>query len=294
MINMEQLDSYVKAFEAYLRSLNKSPYTVKQYTLDAKQFSEIVDGANNTQEALQLYSKTIQTRYKATNSINRKYASIRHFLSFLQLRNVMGVIDPNVLQPLQKEEKKLQLLTDKQAFKAISFWPDKYEIALSKEDEWLALRNATIVFVIAELGVKPAELVRMEWKHFHKEQQELIILAAKKHRLLKITPKLIELFERYKDATEQFMPLVCDTPYMWLGIGNKQGDPVTVKTIERIFYAMSEQLAFKVTATNLRYYVINRDFQDSEQNDALFIQFGYARKAVLTERQQRFPKLGSP
>ena len=34
---MEQLSGYVKSFEVYLHSLNKSPHTVKQYTIDAKQ-----------------------------------------------------------------------------------------------------------------------------------------------------------------------------------------------------------------------------------------------------------------
>ena len=39
---MENVTGYVKAFEAYLKSLNKSFYTIKQYTIDAKQFAEII------------------------------------------------------------------------------------------------------------------------------------------------------------------------------------------------------------------------------------------------------------
>lgn len=84
---MEKIQPYVKAFTAYLKSLNKSFHTTKQYTLDAKQFAEIIQHENKINEALQLYSKTIQEKYPSFNSVNRKFASIRHFLTFLQLRD---------------------------------------------------------------------------------------------------------------------------------------------------------------------------------------------------------------
>ena len=128
----------------------------------------------------------------------------------------------------------------------------------------------------------------MQWKHWDKEKNALVILSLKKFRTLNITPKLAQLLERYKEETHQFLPNSKDTPYVWLGIGNKQGEPITVKTIERIFLAMSQKLNFKITATNLRYYVILLKSQQTEEMDELVEQFGYARKGVLTERQQRF------
>ncbi len=287
---MEQLINYVKAYETYLRSLNKSPHTVKQYTLDAKQFTEITQKEQSINDALIYYSKIVQEIYHSINSVNRKYASTRFFLSFLQLRGAVGDYNIEKLQPLKKEEKKLQILNEKQTASVLSFWPHKYDIAQNKEDEWLALRNATIIFVIAELGIKPSELIRMEWKHVHEEQQQLVVLSAKKFRVLPLSTKLIELLHRYKEGTLQFLPDSNKTPYIWLGVGNRRGEPITVKTIERIFLAMSEQLTVKVTATNLRYYVINREIQQTEEDEALYEQFGYARKGVLTERHQRFPK----
>ena len=287
---MENVTGYVKAFEAYLKSLNKSFYTIKQYTIDAKQFAEIIKDQTDMNEALLLYAKTIQEKYPSINSVNRKFASMRHFLSFLQLRGVVSVYNETILQPLAKQQTKLDVLSEKQVKTALSFWPHQYDIALTDENEWLALRNTAIVFVIAELGIKPAELVRMEWKHVDAEAKQLIVLASKKFRVLEVSTKLLDLLLRYKEHTQTFMPLIENSPFVWLGVGNVMGEPVSVKTIERIYKAMSEQLGFKVTATNMRYHAIQKELSATDEKDQLYEQFGYARKGVLTEREQRFLK----
>ena len=287
---MFMYDTYVKAFETYLMSINKSFYTKKQYTLDAKQFAEIIQHTEHINEALQHYAKEIQETYQKVNTINRKFASIRQFLTFLQLRGVITAYNEALIQPLAKLDTELDVLKEKQFKRALSYWPYQYDIAQNAEHEWLALRNAAIVFTVAELGIKPAELVRMEWKHINKQTKEVIVLASKTFRSLPISTRLLELLDDYKRFTEQFMPLTDFSPYVWLGVGNKMGEPLTVKTIERIFKSMSEQMEFKITATNLRYYTIQKELIQQQETESLFEQFGYARKGVLTEREQRFPK----
>lgn len=285
---MEQLQSYVKAFKTYLHSLNKSPHTVKQYTIDAKQFAEIVQNEMTIQQALQLYSKTIREKYTASSSINRKFASTRNFLQFLQLRGAIDLYNPDILQPYPKEQLVIPLFNKTDTKKIITFWMHQYEIAQTDEHQWLALRNAAIIFVIAELGIKPSELVKMQWKHWNEETNEFVILSLKKYRTLTISSNLSKLLERYKQETNEFFSFLEHSPFVWLGVGNKQGAPITVKTIERIFLAMSHELQFKVTATNLRYDAIQIKSQQTEAIEDLVEQFGYARKGVLTERQQRF------
>ncbi|MEK4129860.1 tyrosine-type recombinase/integrase [Solibacillus sp. FSL W8-0474] len=283
-------DTYVKAFETYLMSLNKSFYTKKQYTLDAKQFADMTQHTEHINEALKLYSKEIQETYQKVNTINRKFAAIRQFSTFLQLRGVITAYNEELIQPLAKLDTELDVLKEKQFKRTLSYWPYQYDIAQNAEHEWLALRNAAIVFTVAELGIKPAELVRMEWKHIHKQTKEVIVLASKSFRSLPISSRMLELLDDYKQLTEQFMPLTEHSPYVWLGVGNKMGEPLTVKTIERIFKSMSQQMEFKVTATNLRYYAIQKELDQQHDTESLFGQFGYARKGVLVEREQRFPK----
>ncbi|MGE7023394.1 tyrosine-type recombinase/integrase [Solibacillus cecembensis] len=284
---MEGIMPYVKAFEAYLRSLNKSPYTVKQYTLDAKQFAEIVAMQTTIEDALQLYEETITKQYQSVNSINRKYASIRHFLIFLQLRDVIKKYAPKFLQPLNKEPALIKTLAPQQAKKALAVWVQMYNHAKNEEDTWLALRNATIVAVIAELGIKSAEVVRMEWKHFHEETQQWTVIAAKKSRKLSLSKALMKQLLFYKEETLKWLPIASEVSVVWLGLGNKKGESITVKTIERIFFTMSQQVGFKVTTTNLRYRAIQNELADLHEPTELYEQFGYARKGVFTERQQR-------
>lgn len=281
---------YVKAFEAYLRSLNKSSYTVKQYTLDAKQFAEIVAMQTSIDDALQLYEVTITMHYQSVNSINRKYAATRHFLSFLQLRDVIKNYSPKYLQPSNKEPALIKTLAQQQAKKALAVWIQKYEHAKTEEDAWLALRNATIVAVIAELGIKSAEVVRMEWKHFHEEAQQWTVIAAKKSRKLELSNALMKQLLFYKKETQKWLPIANDVSIVWLGLGNKKGESITVKTIERIFSTISQQVGFKVTTTNLRYRAIQNELAEFHEPIELFEQFGYARKGVFTERQQRITK----
>ncbi|MER1958402.1 MAG: recombinase XerD [Solibacillus sp.] len=281
--------AHVKAFEAYLKSLNRSVHTVKQYTIDANQFASITKNSADLNEALQRYTSEIQETYTSVNSINRKYAAIRQFLGFLQTRGVIGVYDSLLLQKLAKEQTALNVLTTKQLKQALHFWPHQFDIALHEEHAWLALRNTAITYTIAELAIKPAELVRMQWKHVDEETNELTVISSKSYRILLLSKELIALLQRYKEHTHAFMPLTEHSPFVWLGVGNKLGEPISVKTIERIFKAMSEQLGIKVTATNLRYQAILKEINESE-DEQLFRQFGYARKWVLDERGQRFPK----
>ncbi|WP_274306941.1 tyrosine-type recombinase/integrase [Solibacillus daqui] len=277
----------VKAFEAYLKSLNKSFHTVKQYTIDSNQFSIITRNSEDINEALQRYTIEIQTLYPSKNSVNRKFAAIRQFLLFLHSRGVIPLYNEQYLQKLTKEQTPLVVLPIKQLQQALSFWPHQYDIALTEEHAWLALRNTAIVYIIAELALKPAELVRMQWRHIDDTTNELTVIASKSFRILPITKELSALLLRYQQHTTTFMPLTEYSPYVWLGVGNKLGEPISVKTIERIYKAMSEQLGFKVTATNMRYHAIQKELKNSEDLD-LYKQFGYARKWVLDERGQRF------
>lgn len=286
---MFDVSAHIKAFEAYLKSLNRSVHTVKQYRIDANQFATITKNSADLNEALKCYTSEIQEMYTSVNSINRKYAAIRQFLDFLQTRGVIDVYNSLVLQKLAKEQTALNVLSLKQLQQALNFWPHQFDIALNEEHAWLALRNTAITYIIAELAIKPAELVRMQWKHIDEETNELTVISSKSYRILPLSKELFALLFRYKEHTHTFMSLTEHSPFVWLGVGNKLGEPISVKTIERIFKAMSEQLNIKVTATNMRYQAILKEMNESE-DEQLFKQFGYARKWVLDERGQRFPK----
>ena len=284
---MHKYETAVGAFGVYLQSMNKSEHTVKQYALDAKQFVKMLQKDQKINDVLQEYVDVIKTQYPSANTINRKLASIRHFLSFLQLRAEIETFNLDLLQPVKKEATVLQTLHNEQSQNAINVWLHCYNIAQTDENQWLALRNYTIICVIAELGLKPAEVVRMEWSHINLEKLQLKVFSKKKARVLKLSKSLVEQLQQYQQHTIMYIPSSVAVQKMWLGVGNKQGEAITVKTIERMFQFISRTVDFKVTATNLRYSAIQHELAGDVDENELYKQFGYARKGVLKERQQR-------
>lgn len=278
---------WAQAFKTYLQSLKKSPHTIKQYIIDAEQFMAHAGNKQVDETLLQMYEKMLKNTYSSTNSINRKLASSRQFLLYLHSRGLVDAGLAERLQPVPKEKKTLDVSTHMQVQAVRAVWPRARLAAETEEHAWLALRNGLIIELIASLGLKPAEIIQLEWSQLDLEQRLLQLRQGKEARALKLSASLVEAFHYYAEETRKFMPIAEDVPYIWLGIGNQQGKAISVKTIERIFQFVSKSVGFKVTATNLRYAAIGREQKRAGDEAELYKQFGYARKGVLQERQDR-------
>lgn len=289
---MSNIAELVAHFRMHLQNLNKSEHTIKQYTIDCKQFAAFAEDYDSSFEqqptqVIEAYCSTLAKTYKSTASINRKIASMRNFIQFLQMRGMTLEIEESLLQPVQMDAKALSLLTNIQLRQAVQLWLRVFEEAQDSELHWIALRNYAIIQTIHTLGLKPAEVVRMKWTHI--DGDTIRIQSGRKNRRVPLTLDLIQLLEQYQKETRSFLPVAAEVDSIWLGVGNTQGQPITVKTVERIFQHISMQLGFKVTATNVRYKVIERETIVAPEDLAgdLYKQFGYARKGVMQERQDR-------
>ena len=283
---------YAEAFKMFLQGLNKSQHTIKQYVNDAKQFEKFLDEQllhEDFQKGLTIYINHLYTHYNTANSINRKLAAMRSYLAFLYSRKYIDTYDETLLEPVAKKQSKLFALTNDELREVLHCWEGLYNIAETEEHAWLAIRNYAITHTIAQLGIKPAELVKMKWSHINKEENTIQIMQRTTYRTLKLPQNLLEKLLRYKEETAQFFPQLDEIDDIWLGVGNKLGEPITVKTVERVFLQMSKLLHFKVTCTNLRYTVIEI-LMEQDNTDDLFLKFGYARKGVLIERHKRIMK----
>lgn len=285
-------DHYTEAFRAFLIGLNKSQHTIKQYVNDAKQFEKFLDEESyrdSFSEGLKAYIHHLHTKYTTANSINRKLAALRSYLEFLYSRKYIKVYDETLLESVAKQHPKLVALTDKELRSVLNCWHQMYSIAETDENAWLAMRNLAITYTIAMLGIKPAELVKMKWSHINEKEMTINIMERLSYRTLEMPSDLLSILLQYKKETEIFFSQLKEIDEMWLGVGNKLGEPITVKTVERIFLQLSKLLDFKVTCTNLRYTVIEM-YMKQQEDDDLFAKFGYARKGVLIERHKRLLK----
>lgn len=289
---MTDYSIYVPRFKAFLASQSKSDFTVKQYSLDCAQFINYLKEQQMeiiSAQVIETYRQWLQQHYTSIQSVNRKLASLKSFIHFLQAREVIPILADELFSPMPFEKKELQTLSAWQIRQALHVWLTSYETAEQEEITWMALRNYTIMRVIAELGIKSSEVVRMKWSHLHNDF--IRILTKRSYRDLPLQPALLDVFQFYREETLKRFPVAQEVDYIWLGLGNKLGEPITVKTIERLFSYVSQQVAFSVTTTNVRYTAIRQDMGNAQQDiEDLYEKYGYARKGVLQERAARMEK----
>ncbi len=287
---MNELGIFYKAF---LESLDKSPHTIKQYSIDTQQFLNFMEESHYSFEEsintiTQSYNEFLDEKYASAASINRKRSSLHYFLSFLKQRNLIDDIPEDLLKPVQLETKSIQTLSAKQVQLVSNYWFEFFESATDHEYKWIGLRNFCIVNIMLEVGVKPSEIVGLKWSHL--KEKEMTIVQNKKFRKLPLSKSILNWLELYQYETEELLPTSKEVYYVWLGLGNKQNEHITVKTIERIFQALSESLGFKVTATIVRYTTIDGEVNKAHEIELqnLYLRYGYSRKSVLKERINRF------
>lgn len=289
------MDDLVRFYKGYLQLINKSSHTIKQYGIDSRQFLQFMKDHQHTfneplDKTINSYNEYLDEAYSNAASINRKRASLHHFLSFLKLRNIITDLPEGLLKPKIIEKPSIQTLTNQQVRMVSNYWFEKYKAAEDPEYKWIALRNFCLVNIILEIGVKPSEIVGMKWSHLN--GNIITIMQGKKIRKLPLSMTILKWLDLFQYETEELLPLSKEGEFVWLGLGNKQNEPITVKTIERIFQTISKKLGFKVLATTLRYTLIDTEVKQlhSEQLDDIYKQYGYSRKSVLQERLSRLNK----
>ncbi|HJH11003.1 MAG TPA: site-specific integrase [Metalysinibacillus jejuensis] len=274
------------AFLIHLRQLQMSESTQKQYAIDARQCVAFAKEQGYTfsdktyNDFLYIYRDHLAQTYPKETSYNRKVACLRRFSQFLYLREwltseaYLAILEPKIVP-----KKEVAALTDAQITRVLQVW-DNFLTHADTDEKWrIAKRNQLIVTTFLTLGCKPAELVRMQWQHIRYDEQKVRLLRGKGFRDIDADASYFALLADYEQER------TTTSPYIWQSDANVQGNPITVKTVERIFQTISQHVGFTVRATDLRYAVISRATEDDD--NVAVERFGYARKWVLAERKRR-------
>lgn len=276
-----------------LQSLKKSAATKKQYNIDGQQFltfaheHQYLYVDHQLKNLLQFYCDYLKETYCNINTFNHKIATLRGFVDFIFLREWVTPFDYQpILQPKKRQKEVLQVLTNTQIMQIANVWPTYFQYAKTEEHAWLARRNGCIVQMLMETGCKPAELVRMKWTHFNEEKATLFIANRNGRREIKCSPVLMDMLAQYKLATTVLHGQEVGE-WVWVSEASIV-KPISTKTVERIFQTMSQDIGKNIRATDLRYTVMQRAFQQEKTLEHIQQEMGYVRKWVLTERQQRF------
>lgn len=293
---MQTLEDAWAVFIVHLEKMGKAPLTIKQYKIDGKQFirycwdqQEEMLRDDTIKKLVKSYREHVQQRYTNTQSINRKFASLRTFLHFAKFREWIRIVPEAYVKPIPKVQKALSVLTDEERARAVDVWLRAYRTMEDPEHRWMALRNFCITRLVSELALKPYEIVKMKWTHIDFDTRIVRIFGAKSYRDLELSDTMIAWLLLFEKRTHALFPELIEAEHIWLGLSNKAGTPITVKTIERIMLAISRELEKKVTCTNLRYTAMHQELleQDLRKVKEIFDKYGYVHHYVMEERRRK-------
>lgn len=268
------MEQYFTGYAQFLQNISKSPHTVKQYVLDAKHFLAFWQEHEKEEftKILKLYRVYLQEKYTAS-SMNRKLAGTRKFVHFMYDRNYIQSFNEALFEPIETKEVSLNYLTNPQVNQIKQTLNNLQENATDEEQQFLAARHKAMFALFLTTGIKPFEAIRMKWEHIKGNQ--LTVLHNESYRRVDVLKSVHKSLYDLKKKNDR---LFGENDFVWLGLGNKRGEPITEKTIERFFAMLSSYVGFKVTATMCRYTFMR------QADDDIFEKTGYTRKDNMKER----------
>lgn len=283
-------------FLIHLENMGKSRHTIKQYKIDGKQFMEFLYNKleipyteefllkEETLKQVSLdYIQYLCAEFKP-NSINRKISSLKSFIRFAVFREWIPSDFSDDLQPLPKPRDELEFITLSEIEKLIRHYEGLLENTHDKKNSWLNLRDYGILLFLTEYGLKPHELITLTWGHIHDN-----ILFINLERQYLLSSKIMKWIIKYREESEGLFTIGHHSP-LWLGLGNKRGEGITEKTIERICTNYSTIIGRKITSTNFRYQTVFAANERMETPSLIADYLGYAQSSVYWERFNRLNK----
>lgn len=269
------MEQYLTGYKQFLQNISMSAHTVKQYVLDAKHF--LTYWQQHEQEDFPnvqaLYREHLIQKYAVT-SVNRKLAGTRKFVQFLYDRAYIPVFNDAIFEPLEQAEPTLKFLSKNQLTAINRMLQSLVDNATDEEEVFLATRHKVMFQLFITTGIKPYEAIQMQWQHI--DGRQLTVLQQGGYRQIELVSEMVDLLQQLKMVNDRIFD---EQAHIWLGLGNRRGEPITEKTIERFFAMLSTYVGFKVTATICRYTFILQ-----QEDSTNFEQFGYSRKDIMTER----------
>lgn len=281
-----------QAWDFFINSLSLngfSPHTQKQYRIDGNQFLLFAEELeiNTVSECLELnniekYKMKLLELYRSKQTINRKLSSLRSFISFSSKRGWIKEDFSSLVELFPKEKSQIQSSSSLLQSELVKLFRNKQRLAKTAKMAWLYERNALMVECMNLTGIKTNEIIHMKIDHLTNIPGYLVIPEKGiKHRLAPISEEMKEELLSFFQKTIELFSLTKAPEYLWIGLGKSGMVPLNEKIVERLFQIGSENLNVRVTATTVRYGLMELK---KEKANEVYQQLGYSRKDTLEER----------
>lgn len=290
MVNIkEAVDQYI--YE--LKRLNKSPHTTKQYFIDLQQFTKyaaeqgVLKITDDAFESLAIdYEQALVSQQFAPTSVRRKVSSLRSFVRFLEKMKFLQSSFYQKIVHTASWEVETYVPTEREMYDIYHFYNPNMH--LEKYDDWLVLRNRSIVQTMADTGLKVAQMMRIQYGHLQDDQTIALVQRDLSFRSITIDKGTWQRLHDYLEETATFFEFTWENEdYVWFGKVGLQKRPLSERTFERTVQRATETLGSKARGSELRYFQLMQQYLKEGDVEALAERFQYETAAPAKKRLEQ-------
>ena len=274
-----------------LQRLNKSPHTIKQYGIDLKQFVTYAKQLGVTsiederlKEICLNYESALKEKKFAPTSIRRKVSSLRSFIRFLEKIEFIDQTFHQFIVHHESWEVDLYVPSEKEIRDIYYFYRAPKNI--DSYDDWLYLRNRSIVQTMADTGLKVAQMKRMQYGHLDKARGIISLIQRDlSFKELEVTSHTWQHLDHYLEKTAEYFQFEW-TPgnYVWFGQKGLQQRSMSERSFERIVQRATATLGSRARGSELRYFRLLQEYVQTEDLERVAHQLTYEAPEPAKER----------
>ena len=242
-------------FKLYLEiERNLSPYTVKSYNSDLKDFINRMGNGfcDFTYKNIRVYLLEIQNRKYTKTTISRKIAAIKTFYRYLYREKLVKINPASNIKAPKKNKNLPEFLTDT-------------EVKLLMEQVTLetlsGFRNRTIMEVLYATGMRNSELCGLNIENISFEEDEIKVFGkGGKERIVLISKRAKDFLLKYIKETRPLLANGADTMLNSPVFININGYRILQRSIHRIIKEAAKKagLSGKVSPHTFRHTFATR------------------------------------
>lgn len=251
----------------HLEGSGKSAHTVDNYRTDLRVFQRFLEkGLGSDAVALKdlrpqdldRFHSYMKARGLKTNTRRRKVLTVRKLMRYLSQRKKIDMDVGFKIPAPAKVERVPQTFDRNDLIKRI----EKLTLDASSEQNLQAVRNQTLLWMLAETGCLVSEVTRIRFDEI--ESGQVTLGGAKESRQLPLSPELVARVRRLKQLSG-------DSQWLFLGFNRAgpMGSPITARGVELLVKALGPKLGLEIHPKHFRHSAVLYWLQSGLSADAV-------------------------
>lgn len=237
---MTELNHSIKEFIKYLDIQKKYPQTtITSYTNDLNIYQDFleckdIEYKHITKDQIREFLRYLDECKFSRSTISRILSTLRHFYSFLERNKKVQINIFKLIRNPKKEKKLPNFLQNNE----IDILFNSIEL-----DTPLGIRNRLIVELLYATGMRVSEITNLNISDINFNDKEIKVLGkGSKERIVLFGEYALKYLEMY---LEEARPLLANNKKTDNLLLNKDGNPISTRSIENIINKVVDEAALK-------------------------------------------------